>query len=1044
MQPGPKPPSNQGDSSARSPEESGEKTSGEAEPPSGSAGGSAAEEAPRRPIPRSSSSALRPGERIGAYRVERRLGRGGMGEVYLAFDDRLGRLVAIKRIRHDGPLSEVQRQRFRREARAAARLNHPAIVQIFDLVTAGDSGDSGDSSSAGGSDALVMEYVNGESLADMVARGPLDPAVAVRFAREIALGLAAAHAASFVHRDLKSENVMVTASGAVKILDFGLVKSVWSEESPSAEQSLTAEGLVLGTFHTISPEQVRGAEADARSDLFSLGVLLYELLSGESPFRGGGHVESLRRIVTHHPPPLSTICPSLPRELSALVERLLEKDPRRRPQSARDVAAALGEIAALPGIGGPGGGGGFESAAEHTLSDRPTFPGAALVAAPAIGDTPGRSPGRYGEAKVMQAEAERSGAGGAGRVSGDPAGRSSAAALAPPRPSSSRPAEGDAGTGAPPVSLTSKLPLRLAAAALVVAAALGVYLVLRTGPGKAPSAPAQAPVRATFTQLTDFAGSESSPSISPDGSFFLYSKPSGGKSRIYLQRVGGTNSIDLSRDSPASDTQPAFSADGQQIAFRSERDGGGIFLMGAMGESVRRLTDFGFNPAWSPDGSEVACATAEMADPAIVHSSGQLWRVNVATGAKRRVVEGDSLLQPSWSPHGRRIAYCRVTSNARRALYTVPADRSAPVGAGEAVPVVDDQYLNWSPAWAPDGKHLYFASDRGGSMNLWRVAIDETTGKALGEPAALTTPSRWSGLPSIAKDGRRIAYETRDSKSSLDKIALDPVATRTVGPLQVLLQSSRYVRSCEVSPDGHWIAFHSQVPQEDLFIVRSDGSNLRQLTNDSYKDRCPVWSPDGSRIAFFSDRTGLYELWTILPDGGGLERVMPAQGRPMVYPIWSPDGRQLAGTLLDHHGTALIDLARPRSERVAAKVPVAGGQGDFSATAWSPDGRWLSGEFLPPGETTAQGIALYSFASHFCSRLTERGHNPHWLHDSRKLVYLDEGKLFWVDSRTRRTQLMLEPPANSSFFWVSVDPTDRLLYLVRQSDEGHIWMLTLG
>ncbi|HVT15074.1 MAG TPA: serine/threonine-protein kinase [Thermoanaerobaculia bacterium] len=149
--------------------------------------------------------------------MERRLGRGGMGEVFLAYDDRLRRQMAIKRIRHQGPLSAAQRRRFRREAQAAARLNHPAIVKIFDLV-ADEAGEAGD--------ALVMEYVEGESLAEVRARGQLDPAMAVRVAREIALGLGAAHAAGFVHRDLKSDNVMVTGSGRVKILDFGLAKPV--------------------------------------------------------------------------------------------------------------------------------------------------------------------------------------------------------------------------------------------------------------------------------------------------------------------------------------------------------------------------------------------------------------------------------------------------------------------------------------------------------------------------------------------------------------------------------------------------------------------------------------------------------------------------------------------------------------------------------------------------------------------------------------------------------------------------------------------------
>ncbi|HVT14885.1 MAG TPA: protein kinase [Thermoanaerobaculia bacterium] len=994
--------------------------------------------------------------------MERGLGRGGMGEVYLAFDDRLGRLVAIKRIRHDGPLSEVQRQRFRREARAAARLNHPAIVQIFALVTAGDSG------GGGASDALVMEYVEGESLAEVAARGPLDPAVAVRFAREIALGLAAAHAAGFVHRDLKSENVMVTASGAVKILDFGLVKSVWQQDSQSAEQSLTAEGIVLGTFHTISPEQVRGGEADARSDLFSLGVLLYELLTGQSPFRGGSHVESLRRILTHHPPPLATIRPGLPRQLGALVDRLLEKDPRRRPQTARDVAAAFGEIAALPGIGRTGGGGAFASTGEETLSDRPTFPGGAMPGRPGAAEVgaaeAGAGPGE------LEAETGRGDEGVRSRASKGSAGRASEAAGGPALPSSGTRPEGEAGTGAPPAIVTGKLPRRLAAAGFAVAVAVAVYLLLRSGPVKStPPGGTVKPVRATFTQLTDFAGSESFPTISPDGNFFLYTKASGGRSHIYLQRAGGGNQIDLSRDSPASDTHPAFSPDGQQIAFRSERDGGGIFVMGATGESVRRLTDFGYNPAWSPDGTEVLCASEGVNNPAIRSSESRIWRVTVATGARRQLATDDAV-QPAWSPHGWRIAYWGVArGSARRVISTIQTDRTGPPRSGtsadhllgrdlpsppapdrgpalsadraETVALVDDQYLNWSPAWAPDGKYLYFASDRSGAMNLWRLGIDEATGRSLGEPEPLSTPAQWSGLLSISRDGRRIVYATRDGKSNLEKVAFDPAAGQVVGRSQAITEGSRFVRSCDVSPDGSWVAFHSTHPQEDLFVVRQDGSDLRQLTNDRYKDRQPVWSPDGSRLAFYSNRSGRYELWTIRPDGSGLEQITRSDGPgPTYFPLWSPDGRRLSCLLKLHGddvGTALVDLGKPPGERTPDELPVAGGGKDrFTATSWSADGRSLAG-------TVGPDVVIYSFSSGRTSRLA-KGDLPEWLRDGSRLVYLAEGRLFLIDSRSGVVRLVLEPPANSAFKWVCIGPGDRSFYLVRENEEGHIWMLMLA
>jgi Tol biopolymer transport system component/predicted Ser/Thr protein kinase len=989
-----------------------------------------AEDSDEEGAARGSSRSLRPGERIGAYRVERRLGRGGMGEVFLAFDDRLGRRVAIKRIRHDGPLSDVQRQRFRREARAAARLNHPALVQVFDLVE------------DDGGDTLVLEYVEGRTLAEMVeAQGPLDPARAVRLAREIALGLEAAHAAGFVHRDLKTENVMVTPAGRAKILDFGLVKSFWREEGK--EDSLTAEGLVVGTFHTIAPEQVRGGHADARSDLFSLGVLLYELTTSQSPFRGSSHVDSLRRVLTHRPPPLDMTCPGLPRELAALVERLLEKDPRRRPRSARDVALALEEIAASSGLAAAS-----ESAAERTVSDMPTFAGV---------EQPGVEAEEALESLGAEEEAAARSLGGQQlTAAGSPGGQQRPGALTPAArqgpgtltpgaqqgPGRQEPGASRPGAGLGPGAGTSggRPALWIAASALLALAAGAGYLLWRSGTGRA--AGAGAPLRATFAQLTDLPGSETFPSLSPDGNYFAYCKTTGGRSHIYLQRAGGGNSIDLSRDSPAADTQPAFSSDGQQIAFRSERDGGGIFLMGATGESARRLTDFNcYNPAWSPDATEVLCATEGVADPAVRTSNSRIWRIDVATGARGLVLEADAV-QPSWSPHGRRIAYWGLPGTSggagHRVLWTIPADRTSPVSSREAVPLIDDQYLNWNPVWAPDGKYVYFASDRSGAMNLWRVAIDEATGKPLGEPEPLSAPSPWSGLLSISRDGRRIAFATRDGKSNLEKVAFDPTAGRVMGPLQPVTQGSRFVRFCDASPDGRWIAFNSTFPQEDLFIVHPDGSGLRQLTNDRYKDRGPVWSPDGSRIAFYSNRGGRYELWIIRPDGSGLEQITSADGPgPTFNPIWSPDGRRLA-CFLDLRGTALVDLGRPLAQRVLAKLPPAGGTNEgFNATSWSPDGRWLAGSI-------AGDVVVYSFQSGRYSRLTGHGSFPHWLHDSSRLLYLDEGKLFLLDARTREVQPVLEPPASSAFCWLSIGPADRFLSLVRGSDEGHVWMLTLS
>jgi serine/threonine protein kinase/tetratricopeptide (TPR) repeat protein len=273
--------------------------------------------------------------RLGGYRIESLLGRGGMGEVYLAYDERLQRHVALKRIRADGPVEARARARFRREAQAAARLNHPAIVQIYDILDTEHG------------DCIVMEYVAGETVAALVKRGPPALAQALRLASAVADGLGEAHAKGLVHRDLKAENVLVTSAGQAKILDFGLALPLWGH-SPSP--ALTQEGALLGTVHAMSPEQASGRSVDHRSDIFALGVLLYELVTGRSPFRGANLLDTLRRVTSEAPVPLTESRPEAPGELVALVARLLEKEPERRPQSARLVAAELAALAVrVPG-----------------------------------------------------------------------------------------------------------------------------------------------------------------------------------------------------------------------------------------------------------------------------------------------------------------------------------------------------------------------------------------------------------------------------------------------------------------------------------------------------------------------------------------------------------------------------------------------------------------------------------------------------------------------------------------------------------------------
>jgi eukaryotic-like serine/threonine-protein kinase len=269
-----------------------------------------------------------PPQTIGPYRVLRRLGAGGMGEVFLAYDDRLDRNVAIKRIRPEAGTSPERRERFRREARISARLSHPAIVRIYDIVTDGDL------------EHIVMEHVEGTDLNALAERGPLDARQVLDLARQLADGLDAAHRQGIVHRDFKSENVLVTPEGQAKIADFGIAKQLLAK----TEESLTRENAVLGTYRTMSPEQARGEAVDHRTDLFAFGVLLYEALTGRSPFEAENALATLNRVIHHRQTPVRAIQPAVPEELSSLVDNLLEKDPALRPRSAGQVRRELESI----------------------------------------------------------------------------------------------------------------------------------------------------------------------------------------------------------------------------------------------------------------------------------------------------------------------------------------------------------------------------------------------------------------------------------------------------------------------------------------------------------------------------------------------------------------------------------------------------------------------------------------------------------------------------------------------------------------------------
>jgi serine/threonine protein kinase/Tol biopolymer transport system component len=886
---------------------------------------------------------VRPGGMIGRtihqYTIREHLGGGGMGVVYKAEDTRLERTVALKFLPPELTRDPVAKARFLQEARAASALDHPNICTIHEV------GETDDAQLF-----LAMTCYDGETLKRKIEHGPLPIGEAVDIAKQVGLGLAKAHRQGIVHRDIKPANLIVTTDGIVKILDFGLAKL-------AGAAGLTRAGFCLGTPAYMSPEQARG-EVDHRTDLWSLGVVLYEMVTGTAPFSGDSDQAIILSLLTEEPKPPSTLRPEVPHELERVLQGMLAKDAGDRYPT---VEAALVDL--------------------RILSN--STAGATLQALPA---------------------ASR------------------------PRLPSWLPA------WVPSWVRPWVKPALWGLGVLAVAAAVAAGLLLRPVPQKEPP---------HFLTLTDQEGREMSPSLAPHGDVFVYAKAKAGEDTdIYWQRVEGGSPQNLTVDSPAADTEPAFSPDGRQIAFRSERDNGGIFLMGATGESVRRLTNFGYNPAWSPDGGEIVCADEAVDDPLRRGGVSRLWRVRVADGTKRRIATGDAV-QPSWSPRNQRIAYWGIPEGTtRRVIWTVPVDGGTPV------PVVDDGHINWNPVWSPDGRYLYYVSDRIGTMNLWRVRIDERSGKVRGEPEPLTTPTPWSGQISIAADGRRIVFATRDGRSNLVRIPLDPAAGTVTGPaLPVTQGSTRMVRSGDVSPDGQWLVYDTASPQEDLFVVRTDGTGVRQVTNDVYKDRVPRWSPLGDRILFYSDRTSKsYEAWTIRPDGSGMRQVSAAHGQTMYDPIWAPDGRRILYSLYspDARPPEIIDAGLPAEGQTPRRLPAMPGGRLFLPTSWSPDGKRLIGTI--PSEKDEEELCLFSFGpSPDTGRyqvLPLGGSGAVWWDDARA-VYLHDGSVYLLDVRSGAARKLASPPERSAFKVVSVSRDGRSLFAVLESNEGEIAMLEM-
>jgi eukaryotic-like serine/threonine-protein kinase len=870
-----------------------------------------------------------PGALIGSYRLGEQIGIGGMGVVFEGEDLRLGRRVAIKilTLPLDG-VGDEPVQRFRRESRAASLLNHPNIVSIFDAGVDTERG----------SYYIVTEFIEGRTLREILNSEPqsLDKRSVVDILTQTASALGAAHEAGIIHRDIKPENIMLRPDGIVKVLDFGLAKLRERQDGSAVQppELRTRPGHLAGTIHYLSPEQAAGRPMDSRSDLFSLGVVAYELATGQRPFEGVTDGAIYNAILRHTPAPPSVLRPAFDTEFDNLVMRAIEKDPELRFQTAADLRSAC------------------------KLLERGSSPSGSAIFR---------------------------------------------------RPQTRR----------------FKFTPWIAVGAVLSASFLWTYW--RFG----DSGPTEIAIPVRFERLTDDPGEERFPNLSPDGGQFIYSKATRGNWDIYLKRTGGMTAANLTENSFADDTEPALSQDGGLIAFRSERDGGGLFMMEATGENPRRVSLEGHLPSWSPDGRALVYSDQTFQVPGIRGApTSRLHIIELQSGRRRTLPTGDAI-QPRWSPHGHRIAYWGIDSGGQRDLFTIDAR-----GDATPVPVTQDTAIDWNPVWSPSGEELFFISNRSGTMSLWRVRIDERSGRILGPPEPIRIPAESVGHVSFSASGNSFVYSQIDHRVNLFRVGFDPsrLAVRD-NPMPVGIDGFN-VTNIEFSPDQQRIVYDTVGEKvEDLWVMNIDGSGRRRLTSDPYKDRGPAWSPRGEEIAFYSDRTGRYELWMIRPDGSGMRQLTSTDGpEHLLMPVWSRDGRLLFAPRTP--GTPVI-VDPHRSSPVREPQPAPGLDGfDRAFFAPAPDrGEWM---LIDTGDPALPDLWLYSYAGGKMQPLGVKGRSPVFLPGSQQIIYARETSCFIFDIGARREHELFSVAPNE--IYMLAPKKDGQIYFTQTNRDSDLWI----
>ena len=832
---------------------------------------------------------LKPGDKLGNFQIVALIGRGGMGEVYRARDLRLKRDVAIKTLPSGFAADRDRIARFEREARAASALNHPNIVSVYDI------------GQEGGVSFIVSELVDGETLARTIQRGPLPLRKLIEVSAQICDGLAAAHAAGVIHRDLKPGNIMLTRDRRVKILDFGLARQDRSRGVDSTTIEASHPGMIMGTPGYMSPEQVRGEPTEARTDIFSLGVILYEMACGKRAFSGGSSVEVMNSILKDEPAELP---PASPPELDRIVRRCIEKEPARRFQSAADLGFALRSV---------------------SLSAAGT---ARVEAAPASGGV--------------------------------------------------------------------QRPWRMLGVAAILAIGLALVVLWRSIE-KAPAAATrvrfqiQAPENTTLTPFIE---------LSPDGRKVAFIVNRGeaapfaplGDLRLWVHFLESGESRDLT----TADGPPFWSPDSRFIGYPSQNKLRKIEATGGSAQTISDLSGGWLAGAWNRD------------DVIVFGAPLGLFRVHASGGVPVQVTSLDPTrhetyhYRPSFLPDGRHFVYLREsTDRGRSAIYLGSVDSKPDQQISR--PLVAS---SWGPGYAPSAEpstgYLLFLRDRALMAQPFDNRRLEMTGQAVPVAEQLASDLPDSGTGAFSASANDVLAFWRSDAASTQQLTWCDREGKVLGNLG---EPGDY-QGLALSPDGTKLALgRASRTAENIWLLDLSRSTSTRFTFGSAIDADPVWSPDGNRIVFSSNRDGgTFTLYQKLVSGVKEEEVLLKTSVNKFPTSWSRDGRFLLYDSLDP--TMKMDIWVLPLESDKHPVPFLRTEFWESDAHFSPDGHWVA---YVSDESGQPEVYVRSFATNSGGTAVEvggkwlisngSGVQPRWRGDGRELFYRSprDGKVMAVE-----------------------------------------------